>query len=389
MKPTREILDVASLDPIDEAVTPTLALSPLDVLVRRRAAMGLASVTPPALVFLPIGMALGPMGLGWIGTSALAHLDAAIGMALTAVGCFIGMYLGRGLPRRDHLLAASLLQAAVTLMAITASVVWLLGVWGVDTSVPHWFLALALGVCGAASAAGAADERAHPGHVLASQIATLDDLLPVIVGGLLLAVALPFEPLRRVEVVLLCLLVWSLLAVAGWLLFERARGGAERGVYVIGILAVVAGSAAYLRLSPIAAGALVGWLWRLFPGQAADIVTDGMRRLQHPLITLLLVGAGAGVSLDSLATWLFAPLLVFRLAGKVMGGWAAARVVGQVAPADLGAYLIAPGLIGIASALAFREALGDIGVALLSAVVAASLCAELLALVVLPGGRRP
>lgn len=391
MKRPGDVLDLTSVDPIDEVVAPkrTLTLSPLDVLLRRRAAMGLPAVTPPALIFLPIGYALGQQGLGWIGPNTLAHLDAAMGVSMAVVGCFIGMHLGRDRPRGTHLMTASLLQATVTLATIAASVAWLVTVWGVETSAPTWFLAGALGICGAASAAAAEDDRAQPAHTLASQIATLDDLLPVAVGGLLLVVAQPLDPLQQVRLAGLALLVWGLLAGAGWLLFERARGGAERGVYVIGLLAVVAGSAAYLRLSPLAAGAIVGWLWRVLPGHAADIVGDGMRRLQHPLVTLLLVGAGAQVVLDGLAIWLFAPLLVFRLAGKVMGGWGAAKVVGDVAPADLGAYLISPGLIGIASALMIQQALGnDTGIAILSAVVGASLAAELLALVVLPGGGR-
>lgn len=384
-----DVSDLSSVDPIDVVVSPTrtLTLSPLDVFLRRRAAMGLPAVTPPALVFLPIGYILGPGGLGWIDSGDFAHLDAALGFSLAVIGCFLGMYLARDRPRGAHLMTASLLQATLTLAAVATSVGWLLGVWGVQTSVPTWFVALALGLCGAASAAGAADERAHPAHTLASQIATLDDVLPVVLGGGALAFLLPLQLSGQLQVVGLALVVWGLLAVAGWLLFERARGGAERGVYVIGLLVVVAGSASYLRLSPLAAGALVGWLWRLLPGQAANIVSDGMGRLSHPLITFLLVGAGAQVVVDGLAIWLFAPLLVFRLAGKIVGGWAAARLVGHVAPIDLGAYLIAPGLIGIASALTVQQALGnDTGVAILSAVVAASLAAELLALVVLPGG---
>lgn len=350
--------------------------------------MGLPAVTPPALIFVPIGYALGPAGLGWINASVLTHVDAAMGVAMAALGSFIGMYLAVDRPGRT-LITASVLQALVTFGAIAASVSWLVDVWGVTTPLPSWFLAVSLGVCGAASAAGAADERSHAGHALASQVATLDDLVPVLIGGTALLAIQPLPALQLLQLGGFAVIVWSLLAVAGWLLFERARGGAERGVYVIGLLVVVAGSASYLRLSPLAAGALVGWLWRVLPGHAADIVSDGLGRLRHPLMTLLLVGAGAQVAFGGLAVWLFAPLLVFRLAGKIVGGWAAAKVVGHVAPSDLGAYLIAPGLIGIASALAVQDAIdGELGGAILSAVVSASLVADVLALVVLPGGRR-
>src|SRR5262249_55066007 len=55
--------------------------------------------------------------------------------------------------------------------------------------------------------------------------------------------------------------------------------------------------------------------------------------------------------------WLFAPFVVFRIAGKLAGGWLASRLTPGLASADLGAHLLAPGLIGIAFALNVHQLL--------------------------------
>jgi hypothetical protein len=81
---------------------------------------------------------------------------------------------------------------------------------------------------------------------------------------------------------------------------------------------------------------------------------------------------------------------LFRLLGKLVGGWVAARIVTEpAAPADLGAYLLPPGVIGIAFALAFQQfSDSPVGAAVVTATAATAVASELLAVAALGEPRR-
>ena len=79
--------------------------------------------------------------------------------------------------------------------------------------------------------------------------------------------------------------------------------------------------------------------------QAVDSVNSGMLtehlgKVQHPLVVLLLIIAGAILQPGLAGIWLFAPYVAFRTTGKLSGGWLASRLTDDVAPSELGAYLI-------------------------------------------------
>ena len=172
---------------------------------------------------------------------------------------------------------------------------------------------------------------------------------------------------------------------AGWLLFERAHSQAERNVFIAGTVALIGGTSSFLSLSPLLAGLMAGLLWVWLPGQADRVVRSDLQRVQHPLIVVLLLVAGASCEFSREAVWLAGPLVLFRLTGKLMGGWLAMRVQGLVTASELGLHLIAPGLLGIAVALHLLQAVRTPGMtAVLTAVVAATLASEALALVLRP-----
>ena len=175
------------------------------------------------------------------------------------------------------------------------------------------------------------------------------------------------------------------IAIAGWLLFEVAHGPAERGVYVIGVLVMLGGSAAYLEVSPLLIGLVAGAFWAAAPGRADAIVERDLQKVQHPLIVLLLLVAGAGLRVTPVAIWLFVPFVLFRLSGKLAGGWLASRLATDLMPADLGTVLIWPGVVGLAFALNFQQvAPAATGTAVLTAVALGGIASELVALVVAP-----
>jgi hypothetical protein len=218
---------------------------------------------------------------------------------------------------------------------------------------------------------------------IAARVADLDDVVPIVLGAMVLAYVGPTDTS----------LWWKLgstiglglaIAVCGWLLLERAKGAAERGVFVLGVLALLGGAPAYLQLSPLLAGLAAGWFWVAAPGGCDRLVTTELRKVQHPLIVLLLITAGAWLGPNLIGVWLFVPFVVFRLAGKLLGGWAASRIAGGATPTSLGAYLVPPGVIGIAFALNLHQVATDGAAALVFAVTVGSVASEAIALVVTP-----
>jgi hypothetical protein len=195
-----------------------------------------------------------------------------------------------------------------------------------------------------------------------------------------------------VDVLRICaatLTVGVLGGLAGWLLFERAHSEAERAIFVLGVVALIGGAAAYLHSSPVLAGLAAGMCWRYFPGSADRIVREDVSKFQHPLVILLLVIAGTLVEITPLAIWLLGPFVMFRLMGKILGAWAATWLVPSLRVADLAAYLLSPGLLGIALTLnVVQVSSTSIALDVASAVALGTLVSDLLAFVALPGSPR-
>lgn len=175
------------------------------------------------------------------------------------------------------------------------------------------------------------------------------------------------------------------IATAGLLLIRGTEDPAERAVFVIGLLALLGGGAAYLVLSPLLTGMSAGLLWAVAPGQTDRVVARELDKVQHPLIVLLLVIGGGSITGISLAgLWLFAPYVVFRLAGKLLGSWVASKMAPALTGADLGMHLITPGVIGIAFALNLHQAIGHPADVVVFAVCAGAIASELIAVIVTP-----
>jgi hypothetical protein len=221
-------------------------------------------------------------------------------------------------------------------------------------------------------------------------VADLDDPLPLVLGACLLALVAAPGPAGAVGLLAATIAAGLGVGVAGALLFSAAESPAERGVFVLGAVVLLGGSAAYIGQSALFSGMVAGLFWRLAAPRARRVVRDDLRPIQHPLVVMLLLVAGASVVPSRAALWLVAPLVLFRLVGKLLGGWIAARLApGNAHPADLGAYLIPPGVIGIGFALSFYQFVpSPTGAAVVTATALASLVAEVLALGALAELRR-
>ena len=350
--------------------------------LRTRAALGLRPLTAPVMLVLPIGALLGPQGSALITPAALSYLDVVISVALATLGVFVGIAAGtqRGPLRR--VLTASFTEAAVTTIAVAVAVYLLLQAWGIPMTLSAPVVAVALGISAAASAAPfvtAADNRARQ---VAARVADLDDLVPIIAGGIVLSVVASGGD-RVLRDLAITIAVGTGAGVSGWLLFEQSEG-AERGVFVLGTLAMMGGLAGYLGVSPLLAGLAAGFLWAKTPGHTDRVAAADLQKVQHPLVVLLLLTAGASLQPALAGIWLFAPYLLVRVSGKLAGGWLASRLAPEVAPADLGAYLLPPGVLGIALALNLRQVGGEAAAPLLFAIATGAVAAEFVTLLVTP-----
>lgn len=349
---------------------------------RTRAALGLRPITAPVILFLPLGILLGPSGMTLLTPAALGHLDVVISIVLATLGVFIGIAAGTQRGPVGRLLTASSVEAAVTVLIVALTTYGLLQAWNMTTAIPPLLMSVALGLCASASAApaiGSEDDRARR---VAARVADLDDVLPIVAGGVVLAM-IGTGALPAAWAVLLGAGLGAAIAFTGWLLFEQSEG-AERDVFVLGTLALLGGSAAYLEISPLLAGLAAGWVWARLPGQTERVVAAHLSKVQHPLVVLLLITAGATLQISLAGVWLFAPYVAFRTAGKLIGGWMASRLTTEVTPSDLGAYLIPPGVIGIAFALNILQVSQQAALPLVFAVAAGAIVSELIALVVTP-----
>jgi hypothetical protein len=348
-----------------------------------RAAFGLGPVTAPVVVFVPLGALLGPAGANLLTVSALARLDVVVSIALATLGVFVGIATGHARGRVGRLMAAAAAEGCVTALVVAAATFWLLRTWALPLETSTLIAAITLGIAAAASAAPARSPDGGPLEV-AAHVADLDDVLPIFAGAVVMSMLVSGTDRIAVDL-LLTLGIGTTVGLAGWLLFERAEVP-ERGVFVLGTLALVAGAAAYVGLSPLLAGLVAGFIWARTPGHTDRLAARDLAKVQHPLIILLLLITGAGLQFTIVAVWLFAPYLLFRLAGKLLGGWVASRIAPLVAPSDLASYLVSPGVLGIAFALNVQQVAPAAAGPLVFAVALGAAFNELLALLVLPAG---
>ena len=367
-------------DALDAAAEPPRRL---DWFPRRGAALGLRPSAAPSLVFITLGLLLGPGALDLLDADALVSLDAVVSVALAALGVFVGLGIGAmGRSADLPLVAAAFVQALLTIVTVAAGLYLLIGRWGIPVGVDLGLFAAAIAVCSCASAATRAGRDGRDGGPgsAAAVISDLDDV-PLILLGTLLVIAGGGRDVATT--IALATAASAVAGVAGWLLFERAASAAQRGVFVAGTLLLLGGIGAYAGSSPLLGGAIAALIWRRTVGAADRIIARDISRMQHPLVALLLIVAGASIQWSLALLWIAAPLVLLRLIGKLLGGVAAAQVsrlpVGMVST-----LLLPPGVLGIALALNLYQVLGDAGVLLLSAVTVAAVVSELVAVVLPP-----
>lgn len=391
---TREPLrsrELGGADPLDtqlglprQTLLQRLREGRLGPLLQRRAALGLRPGIAPAIVLVPMGVLLGPQVLNVLSVDVLGHLQVGISIGLALLGIFIGRALARE-ARNLRVILAGNIESGATIVIVAAALWFLITQSQVPVGASAVLIALCLAVTAAASSGHTADPRSDPAAKLAARVADFDDLLLIAAGAVLLVFVRgsygPVPPLLLLAPIGIGVTV----AVAGLLLFEHSNGESERGLLVLGAVSLLGGASSYLMTSSLAAGLVAGLVWTLFPGRADEVVHREAQKLQHPLVALLLVVAGAFFIPHAAVLWLVVPYVLFRLVGKIFGAMAAAAVLPGIRAVDLAGYLVPPGVIGVGFSLTFMLALpADAGRIVVSVAAAGTLISEVLGMFLVP-----
>lgn len=383
--------ELGGADPLDTRLgIPTrpfldrIGLGRFTPLLKRRAAFGLRPGIAPAVVLVPAGFLLGPQMLNVLNLEVLAHMQVGVSLGLALLGIFIGRALARE-ASKVRLIAAGNLESAATIVIVGFTLWFLITRSQVPVAAHAAIVALCLAITAAASSSHTADPRSDAIARVATRVADFDDLLIIATGAVLLVVIR--SSYGPVSPVLLAapIGIGTAVAIAGLLLFEHSDEESERTLMVLGTVALLGGASAYLMTSSLAAGLVAGVIWTLVPGRADEILTADAQKLQHPLVALLLVTAGAFFVPSSAVLWLLAPYVLFRLVGKMVGAVIASLLLRDVRAFDLAAYLIPPGVIGVGFSLTFMLALpSEAGRIVVSVAAAGTVVSELLAVFLIP-----
>lgn len=334
------------VDALDETVGAAPSRWPWRWPPRRRPALGIQATAAPALFYVLAGVVLGPVGFNVFTPAVLDEMQGLAWVSLAVIGIYIGLGLAAdGDSARGTLISAGIISAT-TIGIVAVGLMMLVRRSQVELSGNLPTSTFLVGLCASVSAALPAAQ--HRSHQLrrAARFADLDDL-PLVIVGTVAAAALagPAVTLRLVATIVAS----GAIGVAGWLLLERADQS-ERGLFITGATLLLAGVGAYLGTSPLLSGCVAAIVWVRAPGAADRITARDLRVLQHPLVALLLMCAGAMVRWSAPILWVAACILILRIAAKLLTSVLVGRMA-DVPPALLATVLLPPGIMGIALAV--------------------------------------
>jgi hypothetical protein len=348
---------------------------------RWRGLLAWSATSAPVALLLTAGIATGPQGINLLSPATLTLLDPVVPVALAALGVLVGLSVGR---RNDpRTLRAACLAAAVTVLVVSAGFAVVALNMRSAIAQPFWTLTMTGGICAAASLTLPSGDSLEP-RSAATRVIELGVLLPIVAGGLMLAWLRAGSSAGAGVLVAQACGVTLALAAAAWLLLTQASSETEERVFAVSALLLVGGVAAALSLSALFGGLVAGVFWRYAGRRPRETIGRDVLFVQHPLVVLVLLVAGARADLSPVTLALGVGYVVLRVAGQLAAGSVAKRVVGVNAPRDLGLQLLPPGVFGVGFALNGVSVVGAEASMLLAVVVAGTIGADLVAVLLPP-----
>jgi len=318
--------------------------------------------------FIFIGLALGDQFIGVLDRTTIGHLGPLFSLGLGYFGLVFGLQFEIGKIRRfpRAFVSATAIQAAVTFVWVFAPFLWLL--YQIDPAASTVGSALAIGAVACCTsptmiALIVKESACRPtGAVdLIRYIGGFDTIIGFTLFGA--AVCMMHHAPPPLGIDYLPVLQWigaSIVVGIGMgvllhLLTQVHCAEDELWVFIIGIITFAGGVSLFFGLSPLFVNMVAGITAANLPG-SKDRVFVALARQEKPFYIVFLILAGAvwrpGTLLGLVLAFAY---LVFRIVGKVLGGYVAVRAIAgefSVSP-WVGFGLLSQGGVAIAMAMDF------------------------------------
>ena len=137
-----------------------------------------------------------------------------------------------------------------------------------------------------------------------------------IVAGIAMAVLRQSDGVALTLSTLGLAVVAVVIACAGWLLVGQADSEREQQVFVAGCLLLIGGSATYASMSSVFAGLFAGMMLNAGGRLARARFVQHLEYFQHPLFVVMLLAAGASLTLSREALAVIIVVAAFHAAGR-------------------------------------------------------------------------
>jgi hypothetical protein len=309
-----------------------------------------SSTSAPVALLLLTGLAFGPQGVNLLSPALLSALDPVVPIAVAALGVLAGLSVGDRRPDDRRIFAAAVLGAMTSMFVVSTGFAAVLRSAPWPPAAHSWLLIVGAGICAATSLTLSAANSLEPRSVSA-RLVGVGVFVPIVAGGCLMARLQVGSSAEAAILVAQASAVTLALAAAAWLLLTRVSSDTEERVIAISALLLVGGAGEALSLSALFSGLVAGLFWRYAGARPRDSIGRDVLFVQHPLLVLVLLLAGARAEFSLTAVGLGMAYLALRVIGQLAGGIAAGRAAGIIPPRDVVPTFIAPGVLGVAFAL--------------------------------------
>ena len=351
-------------------------------------AIGRRTPLPRVTLLLGCGILVGQSGFDLLPQSVTDWYEPLSVIALTMVAFLLGNSLKAKTLRRSGAAIFSIsLSIVVATVAIVAGGLWLMGV---DPAV-----ALLLGGIATATDPAAtrdAIRQAGAGKLAFSQrleaIVAIDDawgliafaLVAVLAQGLggSFSAALLIEALREIA---LAIGLGLVIGIPAAVLTGRLKKGEPQQTEALGVVFLTAGLAQWFDTSFLIAGMVAGAVIANFARHHGRAFTE-IEHLQWPFMMLFFLLAGASLQVEALLQigLVGAGYVVFRVAGRIVGGWLGARLSDVPEPerAWYGPALLAQAGVAVGMALVAAQTMPEHADLILTLVIGTTVLFEIL-----------
>ncbi len=317
--------------------------------------LGISQVITAGFPFVLLGWFARAPAVGLLNDMLLSELSPLLRVGLGYIGFAAGFRFSVEVRPSQEVMRTAACVTAVpfALVAVTSGplLLWMSGEVSSVTLRDPVFLrdAFTLGTAGAMTATASMHvfRRADRGGTLTA-IFRYEELAGVL--GLAV-IAAYFRPsagvtwqLPGTAWLLLTLGLGGTLGLIAYLVLHRSTEGPEFVLLTLGLIGFSAGTAGYLRLSPIVIAFIAGTFLALLPEVARARLAEALRHLERPVYLLSLIVIGALWQIDDWRGWALVPIFAgMRLLGKRAGVALAKRFSGRtITAAEEQALVVAP-----------------------------------------------